>query len=61
MNLDRVIPKANFNEEKQKLLFAYCALVGRPFATYFEQKSVCLGMNYPNFFVAFSKDGHGPN
>lgn len=24
-----------------------------PFPTYSEQNSVCLGMNYPNFFVPF--------
>lgn len=46
MNLHCLIPRANFNEEKQTLLVAYCALVGRPIPAY------CLGMNYPNFFVA---------
>lgn len=34
MNLHCVIPKANFDEEKQTLLLAYCALVGRPFPTH---------------------------
>ncbi len=55
MNLHCVIPKANFNEEKQTLLVAYCALVGRPVTTYFEQKTVCLRMNYSNIFVSFLK------
>lgn len=50
MNLHCVIPKANFNEEKQTLLLAYCALVGRPFPIHLVD---CLGMNYQNFFVAF--------
>lgn len=50
MNLLCVIPKADFNEEKQMLLVAYCALVGKPFPTHLVD---CLGMNYPNFFVVF--------
>lgn len=53
MNLHCVIPRANFNEEKQTLLVAYCALVGRPIPAYFERNGVCLGLNYPNFFVPF--------
>lgn len=55
MNLHSMIPKANFNEEKQTLLVAYCATVERPLLTYSEENSVCLGINYPNFVESLLK------
>lgn len=42
VNFQCVMPKANFNEEKQMLLVAYSALLARTISTYFEQKSLVL-------------------
>lgn len=50
MNLHCVIPKANFNEEKQTLLVAYCALVCRPIPIFFKQSS---GYELSKRFCAF--------
>lgn len=45
MNLYCVIPKANFNEEKQTLFVAYCALLGRPLPDLFPACSVWVIAN----------------
>lgn len=63
MNLHCVIPEANFNDEKQMLLVAYCAPVGRPISNVLRALKTNLPAREFSKLLCclFSKDRHGIN
>lgn len=61
MDLHSVIPEANFNEEKQTLLVAYCATAERPRPSYSERKQCLPGCESAQLLCAVLKTKHGTN